>query len=162
MASSRGPGNDLVGHAPGRADLRFTYFCIFLEGQTVLLGLPSASAIALLMLLWGRKETGAATAPGFLLCRRPGGGPIVRGLGTELGRLPAVFRCGADIGKSSQVLPRMGVQPRRFSRLRSARFHTSGSSRRTEADGMMSGSVSAGKGRTVGRRLGSPLSGGHL
>jgi hypothetical protein len=34
----------------------FTYFCIFLEGQTVLLGLPFALIITLLTLLWGRKR----------------------------------------------------------------------------------------------------------
>jgi hypothetical protein len=34
----------------------FTYFCIFLEGQTVLLGLPFAVIITLLTLLWGRKR----------------------------------------------------------------------------------------------------------
>ena len=32
----------------------FTYFCIFLEGQTVLLGLPFALIITLITLLWGR------------------------------------------------------------------------------------------------------------
>lgn len=32
----------------------FTYFCIFLEGQTVPLGLPFAAFIVLLTLVWGR------------------------------------------------------------------------------------------------------------
>ncbi len=34
----------------------FTYFCIFLEGQTVLLGLPFALLVILITLLWGRKK----------------------------------------------------------------------------------------------------------
>jgi hypothetical protein len=34
----------------------FTYFCIFLEGQTVVLGLPFAIIITLLTLIWGRKK----------------------------------------------------------------------------------------------------------
>ena len=34
----------------------FTYFCIFLEGQTVPLGLPFAAILSLLTLLWGRKR----------------------------------------------------------------------------------------------------------
>ena len=34
----------------------FTYFCIFLEGQTVVLGLPFAIVISLLTLIWGRKR----------------------------------------------------------------------------------------------------------
>ena len=34
----------------------FTYFCIFLEGQTVALGLSFALIIALIMLLWGRQR----------------------------------------------------------------------------------------------------------
>lgn len=34
----------------------FTYFCIFLEGQTVALGLPFAIIITLLTLIWGRKK----------------------------------------------------------------------------------------------------------
>jgi hypothetical protein len=33
-----------------------TYFCIFLEGQTVVLGLPFAIIISLLTLIWGRKK----------------------------------------------------------------------------------------------------------
>ena len=34
----------------------FTYFCIFLEGQTVVVGLPFAMIITLLTLIWGRKK----------------------------------------------------------------------------------------------------------
>jgi hypothetical protein len=34
----------------------FTFFCIFLEGQTVVLGLPFAVIITLLTLIWGRKK----------------------------------------------------------------------------------------------------------
>jgi hypothetical protein len=34
----------------------FTYFCVFLEGQTVLLGLPFAVSVTLITLLWGRKR----------------------------------------------------------------------------------------------------------
>jgi len=34
----------------------FTLFCIFLEGQTVLLGLPFTGLIALTTLIWGRKK----------------------------------------------------------------------------------------------------------
>ena len=34
----------------------FTYFCIFLEGQTVVMGLPFALIITLLTLIWGRKK----------------------------------------------------------------------------------------------------------
>ncbi len=34
----------------------FTYFCIFLEGQTVPLGLPFAVIVTLLTLLWGRQN----------------------------------------------------------------------------------------------------------
>ena len=34
----------------------FTYFCIFLEGQTVPMGLPFAIIITLLTLIWGRKK----------------------------------------------------------------------------------------------------------
>jgi hypothetical protein len=34
----------------------FTYFCIFLEGQTVVLGLPFAILITLLTLIWGRRK----------------------------------------------------------------------------------------------------------
>ena len=34
----------------------FTYFCIFLEGQTVVVGLPFALIITLLTLIWGRKK----------------------------------------------------------------------------------------------------------
>jgi len=34
----------------------FTLFCIFLEGQTVLLGLPFVVMITLLVLIWGRKQ----------------------------------------------------------------------------------------------------------
>ena len=36
----------------------FTYFCIFLEGQTVVVGLPFAMIITLLTLIWGRKKLG--------------------------------------------------------------------------------------------------------
>ena len=36
----------------------FTYFCIFLEGQTVVVGLPFALVITLLTLIWGRKKLG--------------------------------------------------------------------------------------------------------
>jgi hypothetical protein len=34
----------------------FTYFCIFLEGQTVSLGLPFAALIVLATLIWGRQQ----------------------------------------------------------------------------------------------------------
>lgn len=34
----------------------FTYFCIFLEGQTLPIGLPFAILVTLLMLMWGRKK----------------------------------------------------------------------------------------------------------
>ena len=34
----------------------FTYFCIFLEGQTVPLGLPFAAALTGLTLVWGRRR----------------------------------------------------------------------------------------------------------
>lgn len=34
----------------------FTYFCVFLESQTVALGLPFASAVVLFSLIWGRKR----------------------------------------------------------------------------------------------------------
>jgi hypothetical protein len=34
----------------------FTYFCIFLEGRTVALGLPFALIITLISLLWGRQK----------------------------------------------------------------------------------------------------------
>lgn len=34
----------------------FTFFCIFLEGQTVALGLPFTIIITLLTLIWGRKK----------------------------------------------------------------------------------------------------------
>jgi hypothetical protein len=34
----------------------FTYFCIFIEGQTVVLGLPFAILITLLTLIWGRRK----------------------------------------------------------------------------------------------------------
>jgi hypothetical protein len=34
----------------------FTYFCIFLEGQTVPLGLPFAAVVVLVALIWGRKK----------------------------------------------------------------------------------------------------------
>jgi len=34
----------------------FTYFAIFIEGQTVLLGLPFAVAVVLLALIWGRQR----------------------------------------------------------------------------------------------------------
>jgi hypothetical protein len=34
----------------------FTYFCIFLEGQTILLGLPFALVFTLITLLWGRQK----------------------------------------------------------------------------------------------------------
>ena len=34
----------------------FLLFCIFLEGQTVLLGLPFSLGITLLVLIWGRKQ----------------------------------------------------------------------------------------------------------
>jgi len=34
----------------------FTYFCIFLEGQTVVLGLPCAIILTLLTLIWGRRK----------------------------------------------------------------------------------------------------------
>jgi hypothetical protein len=34
----------------------FTYFCVFLESQTVALGLPFASAVILFTLVWGRKK----------------------------------------------------------------------------------------------------------
>jgi hypothetical protein len=34
----------------------FTYFCIFLEGQTVVLGLPFAILITLLTLIWGWRK----------------------------------------------------------------------------------------------------------
>ncbi len=34
----------------------FTYFCIFIEGQTVVLGLPFTIIITLLTLIWGRKK----------------------------------------------------------------------------------------------------------
>jgi hypothetical protein len=34
----------------------FTYFCVFLEGQTVILGFPFALILTLIGLLWGRKK----------------------------------------------------------------------------------------------------------
>ena len=34
----------------------FSYFCIFLEGQTVILGLPFAASVVVLALIWGRKK----------------------------------------------------------------------------------------------------------
>jgi hypothetical protein len=34
----------------------FTYFCIFLEGQTVLIGLPFAVIVTALTFLWGRRQ----------------------------------------------------------------------------------------------------------
>ncbi len=34
----------------------FTYFCIFLEGQTLPIGLPFATVVTLLILIWGRKK----------------------------------------------------------------------------------------------------------
>lgn len=36
----------------------FTYFCIFLEGQTAMLGFPFAIIITLLALIWGRQRMG--------------------------------------------------------------------------------------------------------
>ena len=34
----------------------FSYFCIFLEGRTVILGLPFAASVVVLALIWGRKK----------------------------------------------------------------------------------------------------------
>mgnify|MGYP001026409387 CR=1 FL=1 len=34
----------------------FSYFCIFLEGQTVVLGLPFVTSVVVLALIWGRKK----------------------------------------------------------------------------------------------------------
>jgi hypothetical protein len=34
----------------------FTIFCVFLEGQAVLLGLPFTMIFTLLVLIWGRKK----------------------------------------------------------------------------------------------------------
>lgn len=41
---------------PGGVIYGFTYFCLFLEGQTVALGLPFALAVVLFTLIWGRKS----------------------------------------------------------------------------------------------------------
>jgi hypothetical protein len=43
----------------------FTSFCIFLEGQTVLLGLPFTVGIVLLTLIWGRKRLTQQPILGF-------------------------------------------------------------------------------------------------
>ena len=45
----------------------FTYFCIFLEGQTVLLGLPFTIIFTLLTLVWGRKQLSRRPLLAFFL-----------------------------------------------------------------------------------------------
>lgn len=44
----------------------FTYFCIFLEGQTVVLGLPCAAAMIALTLGWGRRNLSQRPILAFL------------------------------------------------------------------------------------------------
>jgi hypothetical protein len=44
----------------------FTYFCIFIEGQTVVLGLPFSIIITLLTLVWGRKRLAQQPILAFL------------------------------------------------------------------------------------------------
>jgi hypothetical protein len=68
----------------------FTLFCIFLEGQTVPLGLPFVAVITLLILVWGRKQLAKKTHPGIFLRRLPGGAAVPGGLGIVLWRFPAV------------------------------------------------------------------------
>ena len=45
----------------------FTSFCIFLEGQTVLIGFPFALILSLVILIWGRKMLGQRPIRAFFL-----------------------------------------------------------------------------------------------
>jgi hypothetical protein len=42
--------------APAGVLYGFTYFCVFLEGQTLPIGLPFATIVTLLILFWGREK----------------------------------------------------------------------------------------------------------
>jgi hypothetical protein len=45
----------------------FLFFCIFIEGQTVILGLPSCALVTFLVLIWGRKQLGQKSILTFFL-----------------------------------------------------------------------------------------------
>ena len=59
-------GESLIGTAPLQTDWRmvipagilygFTSFCFFLEGNTLILGLPFTAAVTILVLVWGRRK----------------------------------------------------------------------------------------------------------
>ena len=74
-----------------------TWFCIFLEGQTVGVGLPFSLVIVLLSLILGTAEAGRKTVGGLFPDYRGGVAGVIGRLGTVLGRFPAIFRRRVDV-----------------------------------------------------------------
>jgi len=72
----------------------FTYFCVFLEGQTVLLGLPFALIITLITLLWGRKRLAKQPLLAFFFVSCLVGTILFIGWGVYWGGFPEFSRVG--------------------------------------------------------------------
>jgi len=66
----------------------FTSFCIFLEGQTVLLGLPFTIIIILLALIWGRKKLAQQPILGFFFVACVISAVLLIGWGVYWGSFP--------------------------------------------------------------------------
>jgi hypothetical protein len=72
----------------------FTYFCIFVEGQTVPLGLPFAAIITLLTLIWGRKKLAQQPVLAFFFVACLAAVLLFAGYGIAYGGFPEFTEAG--------------------------------------------------------------------
>jgi len=72
----------------------FTYFCIFLEGQTVALGLPFALIITLTTLVWGRQRLAKQPLLAFFFARCQLSTILFIGWGLYWGGFPEFSKVG--------------------------------------------------------------------
>jgi hypothetical protein len=72
----------------------FTYFCIFVEGQTVPLGLPFAAVITLLTLIWGRKKLAQQPVLAFFFVACLAAALLFTGYGIAYGGFPEFTEAG--------------------------------------------------------------------
>lgn len=72
----------------------FTYFCIFLEGQTVLLGFPFTIAVILLTLFWGRTKLAQQPVISFFFVASLVAAVLFTGWGIYWGGFPQFSEVG--------------------------------------------------------------------
>ncbi len=72
----------------------FTLFCIFVEGQTVLLGLPVTAVITLLTLIWGRKKLAQGPVLAFFFVACLAAVLLFAGYGIAYGGFPEFTEAG--------------------------------------------------------------------